>query len=309
VNLTPFAGRLTLNKRYNDMDNTADTFERSCDHWSEAGRGEMEDFYALASVDYQHLAEAIDWKTWLETRQKIVGPRSLRVLDVACGSGKFPAALVSKADVASAVLRPVDYALLDPSSFSISEARQALGFPFKAGAEYEMTLQDLKCNPGSFDVVWATHALYAIPHNELETGLMRMVHAMGHGTEADNGGAGFIAHASTQSHYLKFFQLYLSGFKGGVGAPYSSSEQIIKMLTEMGLAVETREISYTNGAPQSKERQVERYLQRCLFDDTVSLKEMLANPITGPYLETCRDNGMWQFAQRVTLIFVNASAG
>jgi SAM-dependent methyltransferase len=291
------------------MANLGDTFERSCNHWSEAGRREMEDFYALASVDYHHLAEAIDWKTWLETRQKAVGSRCLRLLDVACGSGKFPAALVSHADVASAVIKPVDYALLDPSSFSITEARQALAPPFRAGAEYEMTLQDLECKLGSFDVVWATHALYAIPHSELKTALRCMVHAMGPDGEAENGGSGFIAHASAQSHYLQFFQRYLSGFKGGVGAPYSSSEQIIAMLTQMGLALEIKEISYTNGAPTTKERQVERYLQRCLFDDTVSLKEMLSNPVTGPYLETCRKNGIWQFAQRVTMIFVNASAG
>ena len=99
-----------------------DTFERSCDHWSEAGRKEMEGFYALASIDYHHLAEAIDWKAWLETRQEIVGSRSLRFLDVACGSGKFPAALVSHAGVASDNIKPVDYALLDPSIFSISDA-------------------------------------------------------------------------------------------------------------------------------------------------------------------------------------------
>lgn len=290
------------------MAKVADTFERSCDHWSEAGRLEMEDFYALASVDYQHLAEAIDWKTWLETRQEAVGSRCLRLLDVACGSGKFPAALTSHANVANAAIKPVDYALLDPSSFSISEARQALTSPFRAGAEYEMTLQDLECHPGSFDIVWATHALYAIPHNELETALKRMVDAMGRNGKTVNGGAGFIAHASTQSHYLQFFQHYLSGFKGGVGAPYSSSEQIITMLTQMGLALEIKEISYTNGAPENKERQVERYLQRCLFDNTVSLKEMLSNPVTGPYLKTCRKNGMWQFAQHVTMIFVNAAA-
>lgn len=291
------------------MSNSADTFERSCDHWSEAGRQEMEGFYALASVDYQHLAEAIDWKVWFEARQKEVGSRCLRLLDVACGSGKFPAALLSHAGVGNAAIRPIEYALLDPSSFSISEARQVLASPFKAGPEYEMTLQDLDCHPGSFDVVWATHALYAIPHNELEKALRRMLYAMRYGLEADNGGVGFIAHASAQSHYLQFFQHYLSGFKGGVGAPYSSSEQIITILTEMGLELEIKEICYTNGAPQTNERQVERYLQRCLFDDTISLTEMLDNPVTGPYLETCRKNGVWQFAQRVTTIFMNAPAG
>jgi SAM-dependent methyltransferase len=289
------------------MANLLDTFERSCEHWSEAGRREMEDFYALASVDYRHLAEAIDWKTWLEARQKEVGSRSLQLLDVACGSGKFPAALRSYAGVESAAIKSVDYALLDPSGFSISEARHALAFPFTAGAEFEMTLQNLECHPGTFDIVWATHALYAIPHSELETALKQFVHAMRRGRQRNGGGVGFIAHASDQSHYLQFYQHYLNGFKEGLGAPYSSSEQILAVLTKLGVTFEAEEISYANGALETQERQVEGYLQRCLFDDTLSLKDMMANPATCPYLETCCKNGKWQFAQRVTMVFLKAS--
>ncbi len=291
------------------MSKPADTFERSCDHWSEAGRREMEGFYALASVDYHYLAQVIDWKGWLEARQKKAGSRHLRLLDVACGSGKFPAALLSHANVENAAIRPVDYALLDPSNFSISEARQVLASPFIGGAEYEMTLQNLDCRPGSFDIVWATHALYAIPHNELKAALRRMIRAIRRDLENDDYGVGFIAHASADSHYLKFFQHYLSGFKEGVGVPYSSSEQIIEILIEMGLEPEIKEISYTNGAPKSSEQQVERYLQRCLFDDTISLTDMLNNSVTGPYLEKCCKNKMWQFEQRVTTIFIDVSRG
>jgi hypothetical protein len=134
-----------------------------------------------------------------------------------------------------------------------------------------------------------------------------MVRAIGLDGEINTSGAGFIAHASAQSHYLQFFQHYLSGFKEDVGEPYTNSEQIISMLTDMGIATEIKEINYTNVAPQTNERQVERYLQRCLFDDTISFREMLTNPITGPYLETCRRNNTWQFPQRVTMIFMNAS--
>ena len=289
------------------MTNLSDTFERSCEHWSESGRREMEDFYALASVDYRHLAEAIDWRTWLEARQKEVGSRSLQLLDVACGSGKFPAALSSYADIESAAIKPIDYALLDPSDFSIAEARQALAFPFTVGTEFEMTLQDLNCQPGKFDIVWATHALYAIPHTELETALKRFVYAMRRGRQADEGGVGVIAHASDRSHYLQFYQHYLNGYKESLGVPFSSSEQILAALTQMGVTFETEQISYANGAPETQERQVEGYLQRCLFDDTLSLKDMMANSIMGPYLETCRKDGYWQFEQDVTLIFLKAS--
>ena len=101
-----------------------DTFTRSCQHWSETSRKEMENFYALASIDYKHLAEKFEWKKWLETHQFNVGKRSLKLLDIACGSGKFPSALVQHAKLTNAQILPVEYALLDPSDFSINEARK-----------------------------------------------------------------------------------------------------------------------------------------------------------------------------------------
>ncbi|MEO1205697.1 MAG: class I SAM-dependent methyltransferase [Pseudomonadota bacterium] len=277
----------------------SDTFQRSCDHWSEASRAEMEKFYALASVDYRHLAEAVDWRAWLEDRQKDVGQRPLKLLDVACGSGKFPVALGTYAGIGNAKITPIDYALLDPSGFSIAEAREALQPPFQAGAEYEVTLQELACDPGVFDIVWATHALYAIPEKELETALTRFVDVM-----AAGGGMGFIAHARSDAHYLRFYQHYLTGFKSGQGVPYSSAEQIADALERLGVAFEVKQISYQNGAPKTARDEVEGYLQRCLFDDTISLEAMQSNPVTGPYLDTCANETDWRFQQHVSLFFL-----
>jgi SAM-dependent methyltransferase len=276
----------------------ADTFERSCEHWSEAGRAEMEAFYALASVDYRHLAEAVDWKGWLQARQKQAGDRRLHLLDVACGSGKFPSALVRHADVAAAAIQPVDYALLDPAEFSVAEARRALAPPFVAGREYVSTLQELHCEPGAFDIVWATHALYALPVEELQAGLERFIQA--------TGDIGFIAHASADAHYLRFYRHYLDAFREGEGTPYTTAEQIIATLRQMGAHIDTLEIDYENGAPSAQWQQVEGYLQRCVFDDSVSLQQMLDHPITGDYLSTCRRTNDWRFAQKVQLIFIRA---
>lgn len=276
----------------------SDTFERSCEHWSEAGRAEMEAFYALATVDYRHLAEAMDWKAWLQRRQQKAGDRPLRLLDVACGSGKIPSALVRHANVAAAAIQPVDYALLDPAEFSVAEARRALAPPFVPGREYVSTLQSLDCRRGAFDIVWATHALYALPADELQAGLERFVRAAGD--------IGFIAHASADAHYLRFYRHYLDAFRGGQGTPYTAAEQIIAALRQMGANVETREINYENGASSAQWEQVEGYLQRCIFDDSISLQQMLDHPITGDYLATCRRDDEWRFAQRVQLIFIQA---
>ena len=274
-----------------------DTFLRSCEHWSEESRKEMEAFYALASIDYKYIAEANDWKSWFETLQKTVGKRRLKLLDVACGSGKFPVALGQYANIADAKILPVEYALLDPSAFSIAEAREVLIPPFLATTEFETTLQALSCNQNFFDIIWAIHALYAIPQSELECALKRFVYGMR--------GVGFIAHATSNSHYLRFYQHYINGFKDGVGEPYSSAEKILQTLTKMGISHTVRKISYGNIANESSSLQVQRYLQRCIFDNTIELPDMLANSITGPYLKSCLKESKWHFKQEVMMIFLS----
>ena len=272
-----------------------DTFLRSCEHWSEANRKEMEAFYSLASIDYKYLAEAFDWKKWLENCQADVGQRRLKLLDIACGSGKFPLALGEYTNISDAKILPIEYALLDPSSFSIAEAKKVLPPPFIGGIEFETTLQALSCNRREFDIIWATHALYAVPEDELECALERFIFAMGR--------LGFIAHASNESHYLRFYQHYLNGFKRGLGEPYSSAEQIIQKLTKLGVSHRIKKISYVNEVSEESLSQVEGYLQRCIFDDTINLEKMLKNSITGPYLDNCLKDGKWRFQQEVMLIF------
>jgi hypothetical protein len=40
-----------------------------------------------------------------------------------------------------------------------------------------------------------------------------------------------------------------------------------------------------------------------VFDDNVSLEEMLNHPLTGDYLSNCRKGNEWGFSQKVMLIF------
>ena len=277
--------------------NMKDTFTRSCEHWSETSRNEMENFYTLAYIDYKFLAEQFDWKKWLELHQTNIGHRRLKLLDVACGSGKFPVALLKYNKLADTKILPVEYSLLDPSSFSIAEARKALRFPFRASSEFKTTLQEFQCEQGAFDIIWATHALYAIPKHELKVALMRFIFGMAK--------SGFIAHACNNSHYLKFYKHYLNGFKDGFGEPYSSAEQIIQILKEIGVPHTVKKITYKNSVSKDSTLQVEGYLQRCIFDDTIGLEDMLNNSKTAPYLDSCIKNGQWHFKQQVMLIFLS----
>ena len=152
-----------------------DTFIRSCEHWSETSRNEMQNFYSLASVDYKYLAEKIEWKKWFEIHQSNVGNRKLKLLDIACGSGKFPSALNEYANLSEAKILPIEYSFLIHHSFSISEARKVLKPPFEFSAEFETTLKHLNVNK-KFMILSGQHMLFMpFQKNQLKEALKRFI--------------------------------------------------------------------------------------------------------------------------------------
>ncbi len=248
----------------------------------------MEAFYALATEDYRQLALAADWPALLGERAR----DGWRLLDVACGSGKFPTALLAHSDLSG--LPSVTYDLLDPSDFSVQEAKGRLAPPFTPGAELVCTLQDLP-EGAPYEVVWATHALYALPPDELTAAAERFLAALA------PGGLGVVAQATSRSHYLAFYDAFRAGVREAT--PYTSAEQVSAALSGAGGQVREQLATYTTG---TADRAVaEGFLQRCAFDDTVTLTEMENAPVLGDYLAGCRDaSGAYSFDHEVALLWL-----
>ncbi len=260
----------------------------------------MEAFYRLATYDYQLLAEELNWPLVF---QDLAQGRAaaIRLLDVACGSGQFPAALLKSNGPQMSQNLSIKYSLLDPSDFSIRTARQRLVGPFEPSREYCCTIQQFEPTPFHHRVVWATHALYCVPKSELEVAIGKMLAAL------ETTGLGFIAHASQQSHYIRFHDLYLQSLGPEPAQPFSTGEQVIEVL-KANADIATPQcwsIDYEGTLDLEDRDTAERYLQRCLFDDAISLDEMLADRLLGDYLRGCIDDssGTWRFPQKVWLIF------
>jgi SAM-dependent methyltransferase len=268
---------------------TGDTAERSLAHWSEEGRTGMEAFYALATEDYRQLAQAADWASVLSAR----ATDGWSLLDVACGSGKWPSALLRYVDLAG--VPAVAYDLLDPSTFSVAEARAQLAPPFTPRHELVTTLQDLPADRTGYDVVWATHALYAVPPEELDAAAERFVAALA------PGGLGFVAQATSASHYLVFYDAFRAGVRDAT--PYTTGEQVRDALVRAGADVRDQRVTYRTTS--SDRSVVEGFLQRCAFDDSVGLEEMEAAPVLGDYLASCRGcDGSWTFEHEAALLWL-----
>jgi SAM-dependent methyltransferase len=280
-----------------------DTAARSLAHWSEDGRSEMDAFYALARRDYERLARGfVDHPAWL---RRVAGGRPrITLLDVACGSGKFPEALQDFGGVGalSGELR-VDYDLLDPSPFSLAEAAGALRPPFVAAAAHQTLVEDLDGAVGPFDVVWATHALYALAPDAVDAAVARMVAALA------PGGALLIAQGSREGHYLRFYRHFLDDLRDGRGTSYAASEDLARALRAGGSEPHVVRLSYDHTIALEDAATVEGYLQRCAFDDSVSLPEMMAAPRLGAYLRGCRDEDgdAWRFHQEVDVLLLGSA--
>jgi len=275
-----------------------DTAARSLARWSEEGRPEMRAFYAFAQLDYELLAGVADWGSALRRAHERRGDSEpLKLLDVACGSGRFPSTLLKRTDLSTLDEPGVAYDLLDPSPFSLVEAAGSLRAPLAPAARFETTLEDLDPAAGPWDVVWATHALYALRAEALTAAAERFVSGL---TPA---GLGFLAQGAQDGHYLTVYRAFLEGVYGGVGTPYLSGEVVANALRAaaepLGWNASLRMLTYEHIVSYDETELLEGYLRRCLFDDDLTLDEMLAAPVLGPYLAGCRDDdaGAYRFGQ------------
>ena len=255
----------------------------------------MEAFYALARLDYELLAKALDWARLLGELREARGTE-LTLLDVACGSGKFPQALLDHARLPAAA--PIAYDLLDPSAFSLREAAAVLRPPFSEGTRFEATLEELAPVAGPWDVVWATHALYALEPANVPAAVTRYLAA-----RAEDGFS-FLAQGARDGHYLRVYAAFLEGVRGGEGTQYVSCDDLVAELRRQGAEPDVRRIAYDHVVAAEDTAVLEGYLQRCLFDDTVPLAEMLEAPVLGPYLASAHDAdaGVYRFHQEVDCV-------
>lgn len=269
----------------------------------------MEAFYRLAAKDYRQLATSVKWADVIAVLRSQFSD-DLRILDVACGSGQFPSALQqyggwAASDSAVGDLT-IPYTLLDPSQFSIDTAKDKLRPPFAAADELLCTAQELQIPSPLFPIVWATHALYCVPTTELELAIKKIVAA------TDSAGLGFIAHASESAHYLKFHKEYLRSKHSSGSVPYCTAEEIMAALqSQLGDdELFFHPIEYDGTVDLNDNVTAERYLQRCLFDNDLTLNQMMADKHLGPYLIGCIDkpNQVWRFRQKTWMLFYGKQA-
>ena len=122
-------------------------------------------------------------------------------------------------------------------------------------------------------------------------------------------GALLIAQGSREGHYLRFYRHFLDDLRDGQGTLYAASEDLAGALRACGADPHAVRLSYDHTTALENAVTVEGYLQRCVFDDSVSLQEMMTAPRLGPYLRDCRDEArkVWRFHQEVDVLLLGSA--
>ena len=265
-------------------------------------------------IDYWQLAQHFDWSGTFLSQYNRGESSSLRLLDVACGTGRWLQAFSQYIQLDEGI-KNIVYDFLDPCGSSISQASQKIPPSFVRGTQYVNTIQAANPESDSYDLMWSMHGFYMIPRQDLPSVLKNCARLL------NDTGVGFIALATRKSFYVDFYEQYLQIFKEGKGTRFTAAEDIVESLDECGIQHQVHRIFYEEPIKADDYAALEHYIKNeatvnCFNKDkeaeqlseskNITLEDLLSHPEMERYLNSLLRNSVYYFPQEIWLISFKA---
>ncbi|NEO51906.1 MAG: methyltransferase domain-containing protein [Okeania sp. SIO3B5] len=266
-------------------------------------------------IDYWQLAQRFDWLSTFFSQYHQGENSSLRLLDVACGTGRWLQAFSHYIQLDEKIGNIV-YDCLDPSGSSIAQASQKIHLPLQRGNQYVNTIQSANLEKNAYDLLWSMHGFYMIPRQDLPSVLKKCASLL------KDTGIGFIALATRKSFYVDFYEQYLQIFKEGKGEGFTSAEDVIEIMDECGIQHQVHRVFYEEPIKADDHAGLEHYIKHeatvnCFNKDKeteqlsesheITLEELLSHPEMERYLSSLMRNSVYYFPEEILLISFNAN--
>lgn len=248
-------------------------------------RRKMENWFDIADIDYLSLLENMDFKSFLS--------KDCQMLDVGCGTGRFPALLLSEHPINSDL--KIDYDMLDPSSYCLEECRKNLSPPFQAGKAFASTLDTSPLPEGQYDLIWAVHSLYQTDKASVDIALNKLSKALKPGE-----GIGVIYIADPESFYCRLSNQLCSLEDGHTLSPMLSSQDIVDALKKEKIMHKQRHIQFEHTLESNDPGLLHKYLIKNA--GTQVSESALSDPAMEPFLKQFERQSRYIFPQSVSLI-------
>lgn len=204
--------------------------------------------------DYRQLVEIFDWDEILQTEEKSV---EISLLEVGCGTGRWLDTVqyeLFQGEEPKQKWKKVTCDLLDPSEVAMNEASKKILLPWQAGKKIKNTLENAELETAHYDVIWSTHAFYAIPKEKLAAVLKKMQASL------KSKGKIIIAHSSESSFYIRCYEAFRAAFPKQGKQPYTTAEDIKASLIQTKIPYNLEIMSYDENIHKKDEQTLDHFI-------------------------------------------------
>jgi SAM-dependent methyltransferase len=278
-----------------NMNSTTNNCNPSKSYYQE-DKLDLDSWFSVTQVDYEKLIEQYSFDNLF----KAFGKTQLKILDVGCGTAKFPSLLDHK--INSDIHSLVD--LLDISEYCLQVAQKQYDNlkHFSAGKTYLSATENIHKSVQKirdYDIIWAIHSLCTIGESQMENVYFYYLDLL------QFNGKFLIYQLAKNSSYYKLDNFYLSHYpEPNRTTPFLSSEDIKQTLDVLGITYETISLHFTHRINSDCQNILEIYLKKCVLDNNVDVLNFLK-----PILQECFDeeSNQYKFDQVVDLLIIEKS--
>ncbi|NEP06358.1 MAG: class I SAM-dependent methyltransferase [Okeania sp. SIO2G4] len=272
---------------------TNDNYNPSKSYY-QAEKLDLDSWFQVTQIDYEKLIEEYSFNNLFKGFAK----NKLKLLDIGCGTAKFPSLLDKKleGDI------HISADLLDISEYCLQVAQKqfdscqhfSINKTYLSGTE---NLQQLVEKTNSYDIIWAIHSLCTVDPNRMADVYLYCLDLLG-----DNGKF-LIYQLAEKSSYNNLYSFYLSHYAERKNTTYFlTSEDHKQILDTLGINYENIRFRFSHRINFESKNILEIYLKKCVFDNTLDVLNFF-QPILQESFD--RETNQYQFEQIVDLLIID----
>lgn len=267
---------------------SAANLQRSLQYYQE-GVLNPEAWFEIVEGDYRQLLETVNWNRLFEG-----SPFPLQLLDIGCGTGKFPRMLRSRLRRET----PIFYDFLDPSDFSLTMCRKALAPPYRPRHAIHATFEGatLPILPSGYDIVWAIQSLYCFNQDSLPETMNTIQKTLN-----PHRGTALLVLAKRDAFFHLLYERFNFLFGDRQSHSYVTAESVLQALSKIGMPTIVREIDCVHTIAVRDTVRLDQYLQQCVMDRRPT-KSWRGHLFMRDFLDSFRHADVYRFPNPIWVI-------